>query len=145
VFWSLYTIDRLLAANLGRPLSLQEGDIDAERPLEGSDEELEAYCSNNVATPAKSPSVMTGFVALIDVHRIAGEVSPTPATSRASALIPSFYRRPNTSALMPSSTPTFLLRRRSVKRPTFSCEAKLLAARKSWPSELFPLHCNQCR
>lgn len=59
-FWSLYTIDRLLAANLGRPLSLQEVDIDAERPFEGSDEELEAYCLGNLATPATSPSVMTG-------------------------------------------------------------------------------------
>ncbi|ORY57697.1 fungal-specific transcription factor domain-domain-containing protein [Leucosporidium creatinivorum] len=74
-FWSLYTIDRLLAANLGRPLSLQEGDIDAERPLETSDEELDAYCTNNIATPATGPNVMTGFVALIDVHRIAGEAA----------------------------------------------------------------------
>lgn len=45
-FWSLYALDRSLAAILGRPLTLNDADIDAEKPLECSDELLEALCES---------------------------------------------------------------------------------------------------
>lgn len=82
-FWSLYTLDRLLATNLGRPLSIQDCDIDSELPLECSDEELESYCLDLAGTPTEGlPRLMTGFNALIGVHRIAGEVRLDSQTSR---------------------------------------------------------------
>ncbi|GJN90081.1 hypothetical protein Rhopal_003079-T1 [Rhodotorula paludigena] len=85
-FWSLYALDRSLAAILGRPLTLNDADIDAEKPLECSDELLEALCESQGSPASEQLSNMSGFNYLIDLHRLTGKALGTISThSRASA------------------------------------------------------------
>ena len=41
VFWSVYSLDRMLAMTLGRPLGIEDSDCDAELPFEFDDDDLE--------------------------------------------------------------------------------------------------------
>lgn len=73
VWWSVYTLDRMLAIALGRPLGIDDRDCDTEFPLQVDDDDLQAYLDNKL--PAQdTPSPMVGFVALSALFKIGGEV-----------------------------------------------------------------------
>ncbi|TDL29327.1 hypothetical protein BD410DRAFT_758089 [Rickenella mellea] len=74
VWWSVYSLDRMLALALGRPLGVQDSDCDAEMPVELDDDELPDYFAGAQMPPRKQPSLMVGFVALIELYKIAGQV-----------------------------------------------------------------------
>ena len=73
VFWSVYSLDRMLAMTLGRPIGIEDSDCDAEYPFEFDDEELPEFFSG-AAMQKSQPSLMVGFIALCELYRIAGRV-----------------------------------------------------------------------
>ncbi|EJD01089.1 uncharacterized protein FOMMEDRAFT_88846 [Fomitiporia mediterranea MF3/22] len=73
VFWSVYSLDRMLAMALGRPLGIEDSDCDAEYPFEFDDEDLPEFFSG-ANIQRTQPSLMMGFVALCELYRIAGRV-----------------------------------------------------------------------
>ncbi|KAH9951803.1 fungal-specific transcription factor domain-containing protein [Amylocystis lapponica] len=73
VWWGVYTLDRMLALALGRPLAIEDSDCDVELPLEIDDENLPEYFAG--ATMSRTtPSLMKGFVELCSLYKIAGQV-----------------------------------------------------------------------
>ncbi|KAJ3523020.1 hypothetical protein NM688_g8792 [Phlebia brevispora] len=73
VWWGCYTLDRMLALALGRPLGIADSDCDVELPVDVDDENLPEYFAG--ATMSRnSPSLMKGFVELIALYKIAGQV-----------------------------------------------------------------------
>ncbi|KAJ7667783.1 fungal-specific transcription factor domain-containing protein [Mycena polygramma] len=73
VWWGVYSLDRMLALALGRPLGINDSDCDVEFPAEVDDEHLPEYFSG--ATLAqRQPSLMAGSIALTCLYRIAGRV-----------------------------------------------------------------------
>lgn len=73
VFWCVYSLDRMLALALGRPLGIEDSDCDADYPAEYDDDELPDYFSGaNMQKP--QPSLMMGFIALVDLYKIAGRL-----------------------------------------------------------------------
>ncbi|KAF8592537.1 hypothetical protein K439DRAFT_1400441 [Ramaria rubella] len=73
VWWSVYTLDRMLAIALGRPLGIDDRDCDAEFPIQVDDDHLQPFLDNTLA-PQTSPSPMVGFVALSALFKIGGDV-----------------------------------------------------------------------
>lgn len=66
-------MDRMLALALGRPLGIADSDCDAEVPVGHDDEELAEYFAG-AQMQRSQPSLMSGFIALIDLYKIAGRV-----------------------------------------------------------------------
>lgn len=65
----------MLAVQLGRPLGIDDMDVDAELPLPFDDEELPAYFENKRADRTNTgPTLMQGFIGLTRLYRIAGKV-----------------------------------------------------------------------
>ena len=65
----------MLAVQLGRPLGIDDMDIDAELPLPFDDEDLPAYFENKLADRTiAEPTLMQGFIGLTRLYRIAGKV-----------------------------------------------------------------------
>lgn len=73
VFWGVYSLDRMLALTLGRPLGIEDTDCDAEYPVEYDDDDLLEYFSGGQMQRSQ-PSLMAGFIALVDLYKIAGRV-----------------------------------------------------------------------
>ncbi|KZT12954.1 uncharacterized protein LAESUDRAFT_689966 [Laetiporus sulphureus 93-53] len=73
VWWGVYTLDRMLALALGRPLATEDADCDVELPVDVDDEYLQAYFGG-ATVPQQSPSLMKGFVELTLLYKIAGHV-----------------------------------------------------------------------
>ncbi|OBZ76527.1 Transcriptional activator protein acu-15 [Grifola frondosa] len=73
IWWGVYTLDRMLALALGRPLAIEDADCDVELPVEIDDENLPEYFSG-AAISRDSPSLMRGYVELISLYKIAGQV-----------------------------------------------------------------------
>lgn len=73
VFWCVYSLDRMLALALGRPLGIEDSDCDAEYPVEIDDDDLPEYFSG-APMQAGQPALMAGFTALVDLYKIAGRV-----------------------------------------------------------------------
>jgi hypothetical protein len=73
IWWGLYSLDRMLALALGRPLGVDDSDCDVEFPVPYDDEELPAYFSGAHVTQPY-PSLMAGFVSLTTLYQIAGRV-----------------------------------------------------------------------
>ncbi|KAI0829489.1 fungal-specific transcription factor domain-containing protein [Trametes gibbosa] len=71
IWWGVYTLDRMLALALGRPLAIEDADCDVEIPAPCDDEMLPQYFQG-----AEMPgvSLMKGFVELIELYQIAGRV-----------------------------------------------------------------------
>src|SRR5882762_214603 len=71
--WGVYTLDRMLALALGRPLGIEDIDCDIELPSDVDDENLSDYFAG---APMKtdSPSLMKGFNCLASLYGIAGRV-----------------------------------------------------------------------
>ncbi|KAJ7095169.1 fungal-specific transcription factor domain-containing protein [Mycena belliarum] len=73
IWWGVYSLDRMLALALGRPLGVNDSDCDVEYPVEVDDEHLPEYFSG-AALPERQPSLMAGSVALTGLYKIAGRV-----------------------------------------------------------------------
>ncbi|KAJ7117381.1 fungal-specific transcription factor domain-containing protein [Mycena crocata] len=73
VWWGVYSLDRMLALALGRPLGINDSDCDVEYPVEVDDEYLPEYFSG-ATLPQRQPSLMTGSVALMGLYKLAGRV-----------------------------------------------------------------------
>ncbi|CAL1702336.1 unnamed protein product [Somion occarium] len=73
VWWGAYTLDRMLALALGRPLGIEDSDCDAELPVDVDDEQLPEYFAGATMPPG-TPSLMRGFIELCLLYKIAGRV-----------------------------------------------------------------------
>ncbi|KAJ6599296.1 fungal-specific transcription factor domain-containing protein [Mycena vulgaris] len=73
IWWGVYSLDRMLALALGRPLGINDSDCDVEYPVEVDDENLQEYFSG-AALPQRQPSLMTGSIALTSLYKIGGRV-----------------------------------------------------------------------
>ncbi|THH33707.1 hypothetical protein EUX98_g391 [Antrodiella citrinella] len=73
VWWGCYTLDRMLALALGRPLGIADSDCDIELPVDVDDENLPEYFAGATMTQA-SPSLMRGFIEMCSLYQIAGRV-----------------------------------------------------------------------
>ena len=71
VWWGVYTLDRMLAVALGRPLGINDADCDVELPVDVDDENLPAYY-NGAQVP--QPSLMAGFIYMIKLYEIGGRM-----------------------------------------------------------------------
>ena len=63
----------MLALALGRPLGIIDSDCDAEMPIPCDDDDLGDYFSG-AEMQNSQPSMMSGFIALCDLYRIAGRI-----------------------------------------------------------------------
>ncbi|KAJ3762896.1 putative fungal-specific transcription factor [Lentinula raphanica] len=73
IWWGVYTLDRMLAVALGRPLGINDSDCDVEYPIDVDDDNLPEYFSGSLM-PKDSISLMTGIIALIKLYQIGGRV-----------------------------------------------------------------------
>jgi hypothetical protein len=73
IWWGVYTLDRMLALALGRPIGAEDVDCDVELPLALDDELLPDFLSG-APMPSETPSLMTGFISLVSLYSIAGRV-----------------------------------------------------------------------
>lgn len=73
VWWGCYTLDRMLALALGRPLGIADSDCDIELPVDVGDENLPEYFAGATMAQA-SPSLMRGFIEMCSLYTIAGRV-----------------------------------------------------------------------
>ncbi|KAJ2933626.1 hypothetical protein H1R20_g3439, partial [Candolleomyces eurysporus] len=71
VWWGVYTLDRMLALALGRPLGINDSDCDVEMPSDVDDEHLTEYF-NGAQLP--QPSLMAGFIYMIKLYEIGGRM-----------------------------------------------------------------------
>ena len=73
IWWGVYTLDRMLALALGRPLGINDSDCDVELPVDVDDQHLPEYFSGAPMTQ-RQPSLMMGSIALIKLYEIGGRV-----------------------------------------------------------------------
>ncbi|KAI9001236.1 fungal-specific transcription factor domain-containing protein [Trametes punicea] len=73
IWWGVYTLDRMLALALGRPLAIEDADCDVEIPVELDDELLPRYFQGEHMSQGDI-SLMRGFIELIELYKIAGRV-----------------------------------------------------------------------
>ncbi|THV03323.1 putative fungal-specific transcription factor [Dendrothele bispora CBS 962.96] len=73
IWWGVYTLDRMLAVALGRPIGINDTDCDVELPVEVDDENLPEYF-DGASMSSKPLSLMTGSVAMIKLYQIGGRV-----------------------------------------------------------------------
>ncbi len=79
VFWVAYSLDRELASSLGRPLMLQDEDLDVELPLLVDDEGLllRAKASLLPHQSTAEPALIGGFVCSLQLDKIIGLIHKT--------------------------------------------------------------------
>ncbi|KAF9449897.1 hypothetical protein P691DRAFT_811456 [Macrolepiota fuliginosa MF-IS2] len=73
IWWGVYTLDRMLALALGRPLGINDSDCDVEMPVDVDDENLPEYYSGAPITK-RQPSLMSGTIHMIKLYEIAGRL-----------------------------------------------------------------------
>ncbi|GLB33579.1 putative fungal specific transcription factor [Lyophyllum shimeji] len=73
IWWGVYTLDRMLALALGRPLGINDSDCDVEQPVEVDDDHLSEYFTGATMTQQQS-SLTAGAVALNHLYEIGGRV-----------------------------------------------------------------------
>ncbi|KAF8640070.1 hypothetical protein AX17_001311 [Amanita inopinata Kibby_2008] len=73
IWWGVYTLDRMLALALGRPLGINDADCDVEMPIDVDDEHLSQYFMGATMNQRRPP-LMAGSIALIKLYEIAGRV-----------------------------------------------------------------------
>ncbi|KAG2013921.1 nuclear protein, variant 2 [Coprinopsis cinerea AmutBmut pab1-1] len=71
IWWGVYTLDRMLALALGRPLGIHDADCDVELPADVDDEHLAEYYKG---TQLPQPSLMAGFIFMIKLYEIGGRM-----------------------------------------------------------------------
>lgn len=78
-FWVAYSLDRELAATLGRPIMLQDEDIDVELPIEIDDECLFNTPEDQPLPkqPANKPALISGFLCSLRLDEIVGRTLKT--------------------------------------------------------------------
>ncbi|KAF7540679.1 hypothetical protein G7054_g1158 [Neopestalotiopsis clavispora] len=76
IWWSVYTLDR--------PMAAQDADCHCELPLDIGDDDLEEYCRNKQHSPVDPPvsTPMTGFLAFARLCRIGGKIQQLYSPSR---------------------------------------------------------------
>ncbi|KAI0303129.1 fungal-specific transcription factor domain-containing protein [Russula brevipes] len=73
IWWGVYTLDRMLALALGRPIGAEDVDCDVELPIDLDDDFLPDFLAGAPMT-SETPSLMTGFTSLVSLYSIAGRV-----------------------------------------------------------------------
>ncbi|KAI9510447.1 fungal-specific transcription factor domain-containing protein [Russula earlei] len=73
MWWGVYTLDRMLALALGRPIGAEDIDCDVELPIDLDDDFLPDFLAGAPMT-SETPSLMTGFTSLVSLYGIAGRV-----------------------------------------------------------------------
>ncbi|OCH94255.1 hypothetical protein OBBRIDRAFT_769925 [Obba rivulosa] len=73
VWWGVYTLDRMLALALGRPLGIEDSDCDVELPIDVDDDNLLQYFAGATINNT-TPPLMRGFIELTLLYRIGGQV-----------------------------------------------------------------------
>ncbi|KAI0028028.1 fungal-specific transcription factor domain-containing protein [Vararia minispora EC-137] len=73
IWWGVYTLDRMLALALGRPIGAEDADCDVELPVAIDDEQLASYF-DGAPMQSEHPALMAGFAALCSLYGIAGRV-----------------------------------------------------------------------
>lgn len=73
IWWGVYSLDRMLAVALGRPLGINDSDCDVEFPVEVDDENLPEYFQG-ASMSSKPLSLMSGSIALTKLYQIGGRV-----------------------------------------------------------------------
>ncbi|WVQ73053.1 hypothetical protein IAR50_002616 [Cryptococcus sp. DSM 104548] len=78
-WWAVYGLERMMSISLGRPLGVDDQDVDVAFPVEIDDATLEKIGSQVTGTPLdvereKEGATMSGFVALTKLCKIAGRV-----------------------------------------------------------------------
>ncbi|TFK43169.1 fungal-specific transcription factor domain-containing protein [Crucibulum laeve] len=73
IWWGVYTLDRMLALALGRPLGINDSDCDVELPVDVDDEHLPEYFTG-APMNQRQPSLMKGSIELIKLYEIGGRV-----------------------------------------------------------------------
>nr|XP_019010220.1 uncharacterized protein I206_04688 [Kwoniella pini CBS 10737]OCF49001.1 hypothetical protein I206_04688 [Kwoniella pini CBS 10737] len=80
-WWAIYGLERMMSISLGRPLGVDDLDIDVAYPAEIDDEGLERMSYESTPSSALSSveealgSTMSGFIALTKLCKIAGKVA----------------------------------------------------------------------
>jgi hypothetical protein len=74
IWWGVYSLDRMLALALGRPLGVEDADCDVELPVDVDDEDLPAYFSVGAQMSQQHLPLMKGTNALTGLYKIAGRV-----------------------------------------------------------------------
>ncbi|TKY89747.1 hypothetical protein EX895_001532 [Sporisorium graminicola] len=79
VFWVAYSLDRECAASLGRPIMLQDEDIDVELPVEIDDDYLFNTPDSEPlpAQPQDKPALISGFLCSLRLDEIVGRTLKT--------------------------------------------------------------------
>lgn len=79
VFWSAYSLDRETASALGRPIMLQDEDIDVELPIDIDDEILFNTPEDQPLPkqPADKPALIHGFLCSLRLDEIVGRTLKT--------------------------------------------------------------------
>ncbi|CDU23715.1 related to transcriptional activator acu-15 [Sporisorium scitamineum] len=79
VFWVAYSLDRECAASLGRPIMLQDEDIDVELPFEIDDEYLfkTPDAEPLPVQPQDKPALISGFLCSLRLDEIVGRTLKT--------------------------------------------------------------------
>jgi hypothetical protein len=73
VWWGVYSLDRMLALALGRPLGVEDSDCDVEPPVDVDDDDLPNYFEG-AQISGSQPALMAGFIALTSLYKVAGRV-----------------------------------------------------------------------
>ncbi|KAF7981566.1 hypothetical protein HWV62_32590 [Athelia sp. TMB] len=74
IWWGVYSLDRMLAMALGRPLGIEDTDCDVDLPVNIDDENLQEYFSLGAQASEQQLSLMAGTNALTGLYHIAGRV-----------------------------------------------------------------------
>ncbi|KAL1872321.1 hypothetical protein VTK73DRAFT_1552 [Phialemonium thermophilum] len=79
VWWSIYSLDRVISICLGRPMAAIDEDCDCDFPLDMSDEQLDLFARRSHQMESlpplpPPPSATTGFIAFSRLCRIAGKI-----------------------------------------------------------------------
>lgn len=79
VFWAAYVLDRSISITLGRPLSIQDRDINVELPLPLSDEDLvlEDMSPGSCQSVSPTPSDLSTFVHIIKLRQLNSRIQNT--------------------------------------------------------------------
>ena len=79
VFWVAYSLDRECAGSLGRPIMLQDEDIDVELPIEIDDDLLYATPEAEPLPPQphEKPALISGFLCSLRLDEIVGRTLKT--------------------------------------------------------------------
>ncbi|ORX40691.1 fungal-specific transcription factor domain-domain-containing protein [Kockovaella imperatae] len=74
-WWSIYGLERLVSVSLGRPLGIEDLDIDVALPLPVDDTAMRRFSKDTDIPEEPEKSTISGFIALTKLCKIAGRVA----------------------------------------------------------------------